>query len=193
MTKLIQKIKTIPKSYFSFTDLKKISSLNDESLKVAISRMIKNREIIKLRKGVYTLDISKINWENFAVEMYSPSYLSFEWALAKHNILSQKPVNLTLATSKRSRKIITPQNVIIYHHLQPKLFWGFIREENYLIAEPEKAFLDLAYLSLNGYAKFDIEEMNLELLDKVKLKKYLRKINYQRLNNLLLKFLQTTR
>ena len=188
MIKLIQKIKSIPKSYFSFADLKKISNLSDESLKVAISRMIKNREIIKLRKGIYTLDISKISWENFAIEMYSPSYLSFEWVLAKYNILSQKPVNLTLATAKRSRKIITPQNVIIYHHLQPKLFWGFTREENYLIAEPEKAFLDLAYLSLNGYAKFDTEEMNLELLNKIKLKKYLRKIDCQKLNNLLLKF-----
>ena len=143
MTKLIQKIKNIPKSYFSFIDLKKISDLSDENLKVTVSRMIKNRKITKLTKGIYTLDISKINWESFAVEMYSPSYLSFEWVLAKYNILNQKPINLTLATGKRSKKIITPQNIIIYHHLQPKLFWGFIREENYLTAEPEKAFLDL--------------------------------------------------
>lgn len=182
MAKLIQKIKNIPKSYFSFADLKKISDLSDESLKVAISRMIKSGEIIKLKKGVYASDISKINWESFAVETHSPSYLSFEWALSKYNILSQKPVNLTLATTKRSKKITTPQNIIIYHHLQPKLFWGFIREDNYLLADPEKAFLDLAYVSLNGYAKFDVEEMNLELLDKVKLKKYLKKIGYQRLN-----------
>lgn len=185
MAKLIQKIKNIPKSYFSFADLKKISDLNDGSLKVAISRMIKNGEITKLKKAVYASDISKINWENFAVETHSPSYLSFEWALAKYNILSQKPVNLTLATTKRSRKITTLQNIIIYHHLQPKLFWGFIKEDNYLLAEPEKAFLDLAYLSLNGYAKFDAEEMNLELLDKVNLKKYLKKIGCKRLNNLL--------
>lgn len=150
--------------------------------------MTKNKEIIRLYKGVYTSDISNVNWENFAIEMYSPSYLSFEWVLARHNILSQKPVSLTLATAERSKKIITPQNFIIYHHLQPKLFWGFNKEENYLIAEPEKAFLDLAYLSLNGYAKFDVEEMNLELLDRIKLKKYLRRIDYQRLNNFLLKF-----
>ena len=185
MTKLIQKIKSIPRSYFSFIDLKKISDFSDESLRVAVSRMVKRGEITKLSKGIYTVDISKINWEEFAVEMYSPSYLSFEWALARYNILSQKPINLTLAAAKRGRKIITSQNIIIYRHLQPKLFWGFIKEENYLIAEPEKAFLDLAYLSLNGYAKFDIEEMNLGLLDKVKLRKYLKKINYQRLSNLL--------
>ena len=49
--------------------------------------------------------------------MYSPSYLSFEWALAKYNILSQKPVNLTLATNRRSKKIITPHNIIFYPNL----------------------------------------------------------------------------
>lgn len=187
MTKLFQKIKSIPKSYFSIADLRKISDFSDETLKVTISRMIRSGQITKLHRGIYTLDIYKVDWENFAIEIYSPSYLSFEWALAKYNILSQRPMNLTLAAAKRSRKITTPQNIIIYHHLQMKLFWGFVKEENYLIAEPEKAFLDLAYLSLNGYAKFDIEEMNLELLDKSKLKKYLRKIDYWRLNDFLAK------
>lgn len=189
MTKLMQKIKAIPKGYFSFVDLRKISDFGDASLKVAVSRLIKTGQIIKLTKGIYALDINKVDWENFSLDVYSPSYLSFEWALAKYNILSQKPMNLTLATAKRSKKIITSQNIIIYHHLQPKLFWGFVKEENYLLAEPEKAFLDLAYLSLNGYAKFDIEEMNLSFLDKDKLKKYLKKINCLKLNNLIIRFI----
>ena len=71
-----------------------------------------------------------MNWEKFAIEIYCPSYLSFELAL------------------------------------------------------------DLAYLSLNGYAKFDIEEMNLELLYKAKLKKYLKKNGYRKLYNLILKYKQ---
>lgn len=178
----MQKIKLIPKGYFSFVDLKKISNFSDASLKVIISRLIKNKQIIKLIKGIYATDASMVNWENFAVEIYSPSYLSFEWALAKHNILSQKPMNLTLATTKRSKKITTLPNIMIYHHIQQKLFWGFTKEKNYLLADPEKAFLDLAYLSLNGYAKFDIEEMNLKLINKIKLKKYLKKINYPKLS-----------
>jgi len=187
MTKLIQKIKNIPKGYFTFTDLKKISNQRDNSLKVSISRLVKSRQIFKLSKGVYALDISKVDWENFAIDVYSPSYLSFEWALGKYNILSQKPVNLTLATVKRSRTIITARKDIIYHHIQTKLFWGFARRDSFLIACPEKAFLDHAYLSLNGYAAFDPEEMNLSLLDKNKVKKYLKKFNSVRLNNLIAK------
>jgi hypothetical protein len=78
---------------------------------------------------------------------------------------------------------------IIFRHIQPKLYWGYILKDDYLIAEPEKAFIDLAYLSLNGYAKFDKEEMNLDLLDRKKIKSYLKKINSKRLNLLLSNFL----
>ncbi|MFH1413209.1 MAG: hypothetical protein ABIG10_04300 [bacterium] len=190
MTKLIKKIKTIPKDYFSLNDLKKISNLSKASLKVAVNRLVKNNELIKLGNSLYAHDISKLDLEKLSIEIYQPSYLSFEWVLAKNNILSQKPYHLTLATNKRSKKVIINKNIIIYHHLKPRLFWGYKREDNILIAETEKAFLDLAYLSLNGYAKFDPEEMNLKILNKPKLKKYLNKFNYKKLDNLILSCLK---
>jgi len=40
-------------------------------------------------------------------------------------------------------------------------------------------------LSLNGYAKFDTEEMNLKLLDKNKLKEYLKKFKNKKIDKLL--------
>lgn len=185
MAKLIKKIKLIPKAYFSFADIRKIGGLNDQSLKKAIGRMVKSGELVKITRGIYTLDVTEINWEKLALEIYSPSYLSFEWVLGKYNILSQKALNLTLATTKRSKKLETPQNIIFYHHMQPKLFGGYARQGDLFIADPEKAFIDLAYLSLNGYAHFDFEEMNLELLDKEKIKKYLKRIQNQKLTALL--------
>ncbi len=187
MPKWLQKIKLIPKDFFSLADIRKVTDLGEESLKVAISRMLKKGELVALRKGVYALDASKINWEEFAGQIYPPSYLSFEWALARHNVLSQKPANLTLATTNRSRKITAADKVIIYHHIQPRLFWGYRRKDNFWIAEPEKALLDLAYLSLNGYAKFDAEEMNLRILKKTRIKKYLKKFKNAKLNSLLKK------
>lgn len=185
MEKLIQKINKIPKSYFSFADIRKVAGMEDASLKVALSRMIKRGELLRIEKGIYAKDISKINWEQLACENYRPSYISFESALAKYNILSQRPMNLTLAAAKRSRRAKMLDNTVIYRHIQPKLFWGYFKEDSYLIAEPEKAFLDLAYLSLNGYAKFDPEEMNLDFLDKKKIKVYLKKFDSARLNKLM--------
>ena len=181
MEKLIEKINKIPKGYFSFADLRKISALNDGSLRVAVSRLLKSGKITGLIKGIYAVDIAQINWERFAVENYAPSYLSFEWALGHYNILSQKTYSLTLATTRQTKKISTPAGAIIYRRLKSELFWGYKKEEGFLMAEPEKAFLDLAYLSLNGYGKFDPTEMNLSLLNKKKIKTYLKKINSKRL------------
>jgi len=185
MNKLIKQINRIPKQPFTFIDLKKNSKLNSNSLKVAISRLVKNGDVIRLSKGLYTSDISKIDWEKLAVELYYPSYLSFEWVLAKYNVLSQKPVNLTLATSLQTKKIETNQKVLFYHHLQPKMFWGHEQRNGYLEANVEKAWLDLAYLSLNGYANFDVEEMNLSILNKKRIKEYLQKIKSKKLSKLI--------
>ncbi len=187
MQKLIQKINNIPKSYFAFSDIRKVAGLDDASLRVTLSRLAKRGDLVKLGKGTYATDATKINWEQFAAENYQPSYLSFEWALARHNILSQQPMSLTLATTRRSNKKNVLGKTIIYQHLQPKLFWGYFKEENYFIAEPEKDFLDLAYLSLNGYAKFDPEEMNLDFLDRKKVATYLKKFNSRRLNTIMKK------
>lgn len=185
MEKLMEKINKIPKGYFSFADLRKISVLADDSLMVAVSRLLKSGKITGLVKGIYAVDVSKISWEQFAVENYAPSYLSFEWALGRYDILSQKTYSLTLATSRQAKKINTPAGVIIYRRLKPELLWGYRKEGGYLIAEPEKAFLDLAYLSLNGYAKFDPAEMNLNLLDKKKIKTCLKRIKSKRLFSLI--------
>lgn len=183
----MEKINKIPKGYFSFADLRKISALADNSLSVAVSRLLKSGKIISLVKGIYAVDIAKISWEKFAVEIYAPSYLSFEWALGHYDILSQKTYGLTLATTRQTKKIGTPAGMIIYRHVKPNLFWGYKKEDGSLMAEPEKAFLDLAYLSLNGYAKFDLDEMNLDLLDKKKIKAYLKKIKSSKLFSLISK------
>ena len=185
MSNLIKKINKIKKSYFTFSDLRKITSLDDESLRVSVSRMIKVGEIRKIIKGYYCLPSAILDLPKIAVEIYTPSYLSFEWVLGQEGILSQKSYSLTLATTKRAKQTSLEETNIIYRHIKENLFFGYILKDEYLIAEPEKAFLDLAYLSLNGYAKFDAGEMNLELLSKKKIKEYLKKFNLKKLDQLI--------
>jgi predicted transcriptional regulator of viral defense system len=189
MNKLQEKINKIPKQYFSLQDLYKFSDTEKASLKVALSRAVRDKKIVRLANGLYAKDINSLPWENLAVNIYSPSYISFESALNHYNILSQQSTQLTLATTKRRKDININDQIIIYRHIKSDLFWGYIKKDDYLIAEPEKAFLDLAYLSLNGYSHFDSEEMNLKLLDKKKIKGYLMKFNNSKLNNLIKKTL----
>lgn len=187
MKKLALELKKIPKDYFTLNDVRKISRLSEGSLKVAVHRMVKRGELVKLGGRLYTLVSTGIDYERIACEVYNPSYVSFESSLSFHNILSQKPIHITLATVNRPKRITLGDKDIIYHHLQKKLFWGYEKTDNILMAKAEKALLDLAYLSLNGYASFDAEEMNLNSLDKGKLIKYLKKINSKKLNSLILK------
>ena len=42
MTKLAEKIKSIPKTYFYLADIRKISDFSDKSLKIMLNRLIKN-------------------------------------------------------------------------------------------------------------------------------------------------------
>lgn len=185
MSKLLKKINNIPKKYFSLKDLSKIVDLEENSLKVAVSRAVKDGKIVKLVNGLYTQNINDISWENIAINIYSPSYISFESALNYYNILSQQTTVLILATDKRRKNINIHNHYIIYRHIKSSLLWGYIRKDDYLIAEPEKSFLDLAYLSLNGYGHFDLEEMNLDLLDQKKIKKYLKRFNNKKLDKLI--------
>lgn len=190
MGNLARQLNKIKKSYFSFADARKITQLDDASLRVAISRLIKAGEIVGLTRGYYCTDKSSVDWQKMALEIYAPSYLSFEWALGQYDILSQKTYALTLATTKRAKQMELGDTIANYRHMREDLFFGYILQDGYLIAEPEKAFLDLAYLSLNGYAKFDAEEMNLKLLDKNKIKEYLKKFGSMRLNGLIGNYFQ---
>lgn len=185
MDKLIKKLKNIPKGYFTLMDVKKISSLSEESLRVAMSRLVKKGDIHRIFRGIYAIDIAEVDWENFACETYCPSYVSFESALATHNILSQKPVHITLATYNRSKRAAAKDKNIIYHHIKKNLFWGFAKKGSYLLADPEKSLLDLIYLSLRGYAKFDSEEIDFGFINKKKLDKYLKIFNISKIDNII--------
>lgn len=82
--------------------------------------------------------------EEVALTLCSPSYISFENALFKRNVLSQSPRGmLSLVTTKRSGRYETPMGNIEYIHIQPQLFFGYDKTR---VAYPEKAVLDLIYI-----------------------------------------------
>lgn len=181
MNRLIKKLNKIPKGFFTLNDIKKVSTMSENALKVTINRLVKSKKLLRLTRGYYTLDLSKVNLEKFSLDFYVPSYLSFEWTLSYYNILSQQAHAITLASLRRRKKVSIGSAVIIYRQIQAKHFWGYKNINGLYIAEPEKAFLDQAYLSLNGCALFDREEMNFDILNKIKLKKYLKKFDNKKL------------
>lgn len=81
-----------------------------------------------------------------------PSYLSTEYVLQKHNLLTDISWPLTSMTLKTPRRFTNPFGSFIYHHLQPRLYFGFEKhgygQHPIYEATIPKALFDLFYLRL---------------------------------------------
>ena len=108
-----------------------------------------------------------------------PSCLSMEYALSRQGILSQNVCTITLVTTKLPYTYRTGDSVLEYHQMKRSLFRGYAIEGTVLVAEPEKALLDLIYIrhvrgkymersSLDSL----MDDMYLEELDRKKLLSY---------------------
>ena len=108
-----------------------------------------------------------------------PSYLSLEYALSRYGILSQNVFTITLVTTKLPYTYRTGDSILEYHQIKRALFRGYVQEGSVLVAEPEKALLDLIYIRYVRGKKIEkrsldslIDDMYLEELDHEKLLLY---------------------
>ncbi|MFH1890424.1 MAG: hypothetical protein ABIJ91_02575 [Candidatus Kuenenbacteria bacterium] len=163
---LIEKLKSIPKSFFSFSDLGKFYSGRKEDLKVVVYRLIKQKKLIRLLKGYYTLELSQVDWQQFACELIQPSYISLEYALHQYGLIDQVPARITLVTQKKTREFKFSSQVFEYSHFTPKFYFGYKIEGNFLIAEKEKALLDELYLISLKKRSLSLKSLDLTLINK---------------------------
>lgn len=78
-----------------------------------------------------------------------PTYVSLLSALFHHRMISQIPETVFAVTLGRTKQIKTPLGSYSLHHVKPEFFFGFseVGSQGALIADPEKALLDVFYLS----------------------------------------------
>lgn len=172
---LIKKLQSFGRGFFTIADLEKIIGLSRNSLKVALNRLIKQGVLERLTRGVYQLSISPVEAGVVANQLYYPSYLSFEAALARYGILSQIPYTQTFATIKKSKKIWLKETEIEYTQLKKELFFGYVLADGIYLARPEKALLDQLYLVSRGRRNLSMEELDLSGINKKILLRYAKK------------------
>jgi predicted transcriptional regulator of viral defense system len=126
--------------------------------------------------------------EEIANRLYRPSYLSFEYALAFHNILPEMPYDITSATTISSRSFTISSKTFSFFKIKIKAYTGYglnkIGEKYFLIAEPEKALVDYLYFVALGKKPLN-ERLNLENLNKRKIMEYAALFDRPRLNKLI--------
>ena len=167
------------KKLFSFSDLVLLTGDKRSSLSVQLSRLVRSGVIERPARGWYGNPFAPPSDEELAMVIRQPSYLSLEYALARHGVLSQAVYVNTLVTTRLPYTFRTGRRVFEYHQVKKDLFRGYKKEMYVLVAEPEKALLDLIYVRLvrgrdMGRGALDslVDDMYLEELDHERLSQH---------------------
>lgn len=171
------------KTMISTSDIANLLTLGKESAKVTATRYTRKGLLIRLKRDCY-VPINK--FEKFtetdffkaANFIQVPSYISFITALSYYNITTQQQQNVFESVANKRTKNVLIKNAEFKYYLVKKEFYsGFILEDDFFIALPEKAFADIVYLTSLGKYNCDFEAINFKKLDKKKVSSFIQLTN----------------
>ena len=136
--------------------IKTYNSLKEElieykNVKTKIQRMVLKKELFYLKKGLYETN-PKIDPFYLADPICSPSYISFETALAYYDLIPERVYAIKSATfdKKKKKEFKTYFGLYTYQDIPKDAFpWGTyiynLEGYTFRIASKEKALLDMLY------------------------------------------------
>ncbi len=153
-------IKKLGRPVFTTHELAAISGKSASTIVQSLNRLARQGLLMKVCHGVWA-EIGPRSLSAFEIIPYlfprQRVYVSFITALNLHGIVEQIPQVITLASSSHTRTISTKAGTFSVHQIAPAFFDGFDwykGEGSFLIAEPEKAFIDSLYLSSRRKKQF---------------------------------------
>jgi predicted transcriptional regulator of viral defense system len=154
--RILNLVENLP--FFDVSDLAPMGE--DRSyLNIVLSRQVKRGVMVRLRKNLYVvrkyLDISekKGSFSDYveftANKLYPPSYLSLDYVLHEHNMLTELPRNITSVALRKTDRFTNDLGNFIYHKIKENLYNGFrvVKKGNLSIlkATKAKALFDFLY------------------------------------------------
>ncbi len=172
-----------------------------ESIRVQLSRWMKQGKVIGLRRGVYTLSDTyrraPLTPPMLAARLYRPSYLSGLWALGHYDLIPERVVNFTSVTTRVPRRFENAFGVFDYRNIKQALFFGFgsagVAGQEFLVAKPEKALLDHWHLTEGEWTMQRLEEMRYQHVERVtesRLREYAARFQSPRLDRAVRRWLR---
>jgi len=179
-------------SYFDLATVTQLTGECRSNMLMQLHRWCKEGQLLALRRGVYAFPRTggrgELNPAEIANKLYSPSYISTYWALGYYGVIPEKVVTYTSVTSRCTRSFTNTVGVFTYRALKSAGFFGYtpvrMGNTNVLMAEPEKALLDLWYLEDGLWDEQRMESMrfqNLDVMDGEKLQRYAERFQAPRL------------
>lgn len=153
MDNSITKLYKTTKKILTNRDLSLIWEEKDtKKLKSKIAYYVKQGNLFKISRGIFTKD-KDYDPKELATSIYAPSYISFETVLREAGIIFQYYETIFIAARWPQKKEINGKLFTI-RKLKDSVLYnpeGIIQNDNYSIATPERAFLDMIYLFPNYY------------------------------------------
>ncbi len=145
-------------------------------LQTQLYRWCRAGKLLPLRRGMYAFAEcyrrTDIEPAALANHLYSPSYLSLQWALSWHGLIPERAVTFTSVATRQTRQFRNDFGAFTYRHLKPECFFGHhtvtLNGHDVCLARPEKALLDLWHLEPGAWDEARMSEMrfqNTEILD----------------------------
>ena len=143
-----------------------------------LSRWVRAGRIYQLRRGVYALapPYQKLRPHPFVVAnfMRYASYVSGQSAMAFYELIPEYAPGVISVTTTRPARWATPLGNFAYRHIRSDLFAGYQRSplgagEFAFVAKPEKALLDLVYLTPQGDSREYLTELRLQNLQRLEI------------------------
>lgn len=143
-------------------------------VRVQLSRWVKTGKLIQIRKGLYSLaaPFRKVQPEPFLLSnaMKPGSYVSLQSALAHYGMIPEYVPVVTAVTTGRPESVHTPEGQFIFRHVKKSWFFGYQQvelapQQQAFVAVPEKALLDLVYLTPGSERRTYLDALRLQNLD----------------------------
>ncbi|MBI1792374.1 MAG: hypothetical protein HYR60_33035 [Acidobacteria bacterium] len=134
------------------SSLRTLTGLSEKAVRQACWRLSKAGLLSSLGAGWYASSLHSPALEEIGCLLVRPSYISLDRALLARGATTQPCHPLTCVTTRPTTRRETPFGAIDYQSISRRLFWGFRQRQgpnglSVFEAEPEKALLDLIYLS----------------------------------------------
>jgi predicted transcriptional regulator of viral defense system len=150
LSEALGKIKAIAQPVFRTADVMVALDIQKSHASKLLDRLAQHGHVIRLKRGLWAIAESL---EPLALVPHMtapfPSYLSLQSALYYHDMISQIPEVIYCVSLARTRTYETPVATISVHHIPDSFFFGYEErgEHHVRMAVPEKALLDILYLS----------------------------------------------
>ena len=144
-----------PRTVFNIQTLRMLSKCEDsQKLTKSLNYYVKEGKIRNPRRGIYTK--TEYDEREMACSLFRPAYISLEYVLQRSGVVFQYDDAVT-CVSYLNRNVEIDEKTYQFRIINPKLWIGtegIEQHDNILIATPERAFIDMVYLSA-GNCYFD--------------------------------------